>query len=136
MASGVGRARGAESHSAAPPAPTTCRDSLVSSWPMPKRLLCALVLLPALTACNGSSGERLSAILDLEGDADAGASFYSANCSVCHGSDAGGGSGPAIAGEARDVVVEAMLEGPDQMPSFSGQDDQDLADVATFVSGL
>jgi hypothetical protein len=37
---------------------------------------------------------------------------------------------------AQDVLVEAALSGPGQMPSFTNLENQELADISTFVSGL
>ena len=87
-------------------------------------------------ACNGADGSRIAAILELEGDASTGAGLFSSNCSTCHGADAGGSNGPSIAGLPQDVIVEATLSGPGPMPNFSDLENQELADISTFVSGL
>lgn len=46
-----------------------------------------------------------------DGPAD-GAALYASNCASCHGSDGGGGAGPALGGGA---VVEAYPDAADQV---------------------
>lgn len=99
-------------------------------------ILCTLSL--TVTGCDddGIDAERFSAIVDLQGDATAGESLYTSDCAGCHGAAGEGGSAPAIAGEEPDESIEASLEGPDDMPKFDHWTDQELADVAQFVSEL
>ena len=102
-------------------------------------LFCALTTLSLMVmGCDeqGMDAERFSAIVELQGDAAAGESRYASDCAGCHGADARGGSGPDIAGEETDESIEASLEGPDDMPKFDHWTDQELADVAQFVSDL
>ncbi len=88
-----------------------------------------------LSGCK-ADGERLSEILELNGDVVAGGTFFAANCATCHGADATGGGAPNIAGIPIDVTVEAALSGPGGMPSFGESSDQELADVAAYVNSL
>ena len=88
-----------------------------------------------LSGCK-ADGQRLSEILELEGDIVAGGTFFAANCATCHGADATGGGGPNIVGTNVDVVVEATLAGPGAMPAFGESSDQELADVAAYVNSL
>ncbi len=85
---------------------------------------------------QGIDTERFSAIVELEGEAAVGESLYASDCAGCHGADGRGGSAPSIAGEETDESIEASLEGPDDMPKFDHWTDQELADVAQFVSEL
>jgi mono/diheme cytochrome c family protein len=104
---------------------------------MRRLLVLTALLLPTLPACaDGVDSQRLAEILELEGDVASGGDFYAGNCLSCHGADAAGGSAPAIAGATKDTVVEAALEGPDVMPKFTSSENQELADVATYVSSL
>lgn len=89
-----------------------------------------------LQGCLGFDEQRLADILDLEGDLEAGQTFYDTNCATCHAADGSGGTGPNIQGRARDVVVEATLVGPEVMPNFESRSDQDLADVSVYVGSL
>ena len=94
-----------------------------------------LALSFALSACK-ADGQRLSEILELEGDVASGGDFFSSNCATCHGVDAAGGGAPDIRGREVDVVAEAALSGPGAMPSFSDSSDQEIADVAAYVNSL
>lgn len=110
---------------------------MLKFWRMNKRDSTPIVVLAFLFAgCSESGGQRLSDIVALDGDPTAGAQFYADECETCHGTDATGGSSKGIAGEPEDVVVEATLEGPGAMPSFTSASDQELADVAAFVASL
>lgn len=87
--------------------------------------------------CGASANEdRITAIESLTGDVMNGASLFSANCVVCHGSSGMGISGPELTGVDRAEAIDTMLEGPDEMPSYSNLTDQQLADLAAFVVGL
>lgn len=90
----------------------------------------------ALTPACDDNGARLADILKLDASAADGGSYFAQNCVSCHGADGGGTTGPNIMGRDADVVVEAALAGPKSMPSFSSASDQELADVAAFVSEL
>ncbi|MDO8210586.1 PQQ-binding-like beta-propeller repeat protein [Conexibacter sp. CPCC 206217] len=74
------------------------------------------------------------------GDADAGRSIFTSNCSVCHGlTGRGGNGGPdltAIA-EAKQMpaVIRQVTEGGGGMPAFGGQlTNDEIANVAAYVT--
>lgn len=103
--------------------------------------LCAVVgTLSALTAGCSKTPERVRAVEALTGDAKTGAALYQANCSSCHGPD--GRSGTArrnAAGTAKSDTSEAlttMIDGEDEMPSFSNLQDQELADIIAYLKTL
>jgi mono/diheme cytochrome c family protein len=90
-------------------------------------------------ACDGAQveGDRVDAILALEGDPVAGEAQYQANCATCHASDGSGGSGPAIAGwDDPPEFVEVVVGGDGTMPAFGSLLDQDIADMLAFVEAL
>ncbi len=72
-----------------------------------------------------------------QGVATRGASVFAANCAGCHGADATGGVGPALAGSGleADEVAAVVAAGRGVMPAaiVSGQD---AADVAAYVATL
>lgn len=89
--------------------------------------------------CDGGKdgGSRTDDILALEGDAVIGADTYAANCESCHGVDAAGGIGPALAGFGEDTeFVEVVLSGEEDMPSFESLPDQDIADILAYCKSL
>lgn len=97
------------------------------------------VVLCTAVACDGGGGseDRATTILGLTGDAANGETVYADNCATCHGADATGGIGPAIAGKELDEIVETSLVGVgDEMPAFDTLADQDIADLAAYVNGL
>jgi mono/diheme cytochrome c family protein len=89
-----------------------------------------------LLAC-GKPDPRVEDILALEGEATSGEALYSANCSSCHGADASGGSGPNLIEEVeegeQEEMIEVILEGEGEMPSFSDLEDQDIADILAWI---
>ena len=101
-------------------------------------LVITTLLLLFLAACGEDSGssDRLASVSSLTGDTSSGKSLYSAQCASCHGATGTGGSGPAVTGEDETETIEAMLNGPDEMPTFTGLSDQQLADLAAFVVSL
>lgn len=71
------------------------------------------------------------------GDAERGKAVFAASCAGCHGADASGGVGPALAGSgltASDVVA-VVAAGRGVMPAGLGED-QDADDVASYVASL
>ena len=83
---------------------------------------------------DGSTAvDRTAEIASLATDTVNGEAYYQANCSVCHGPNGEGVSGPALSGEVLEDVIDVVLEGPGSMPSFDDRPDQDLADVAAYV---
>ncbi|NLT43796.1 MAG: cytochrome c [Anaerolineae bacterium] len=78
---------------------------------------------------------------DAEGDPAYGAELFARNgCSGCHGAQAGGGGGPALAGRGLDVefVLEKVRAGPGGMPAFSSDTifDSDVYDIVAWLSTL
>jgi len=70
-------------------------------------------------------------------DAAHGASLYSTNCSACHGADASGGLGPALAGSTLDRTI--VRNGTDTgMPVFGADklSDADLDDIDAWLTSL
>ena len=107
--------------------------------------LLAAVLLAAvpLAGCGGggdgdeSSGPPPQQVVD-QGDPAKGQEVFAQNCAACHGGDGGGGSGPALAGDAEatdpQLVVDQIRNGGGGMPSFGDRlSAQELADVSAFV---
>ena len=100
-------------------------------------LLSALILLAACgdKSESGTAVDRTADILALTGDATAGETTYTGNCSGCHSADgAGSDSFPALTDATfSEDSVNTVLEGAGSMPSFSGLEDQDIADVLAYV---
>ena len=73
----------------------------------------------------------------VQGDAARGDAVFAASCAGCHGADASGGSGPALAGSGLTAaeVAEVVASGQGAMPPgiVSGQE---AADVAAYVATL
>jgi mono/diheme cytochrome c family protein len=73
------------------------------------------------------------------GDAEAGASVFAENCSVCHGSDGhGGNGGPDLRtmpkAKTEEGAVEQVTEGGGGMPPFGGTlSEEEIQNVAAFV---
>lgn len=103
-------------------------------------LLGALALLVA--ACgdkddSGAAGDRASDILALTGDAAAGETVYTGNCSGCHGADgAGSDSFPSLVGvTASEGTINTVLDGISgtAMGSYASLSDQDIADLFAHI---
>lgn len=78
---------------------------------------------------------------DIAGDAAAGQAVYAAQCAACHGAQAEGGFGPALAGAgiAEDAAQFAKIvrEGTTGgMPPFPQLTDKDLADMRAYLLQL
>jgi len=103
-------------------------------------LLTALLLVAP--ACDNGDDEgsadpnRKSAIRALQGDATNGETLYQEQCAACHAANGSGGSGPRISGQGLDQTINAMLVGPDEMPTYDHFEDQELADIAQYVAEL
>jgi mono/diheme cytochrome c family protein len=71
------------------------------------------------------------------GDATRGATTFATSCAGCHGADASGGAGPALAGSGltAEEVASVVASGRGAMPAgiVTGQD---AADVAAYVASL
>lgn len=104
------------------------------------RLAAASLLTVVLVACGGtdstSTDTRAETVAGLEGSSTTGQTLYSAQCAACHGASGGGGTAPALGGADELESIEAMLSGPDDMPTFTALTDQQLADIAAFVAAL
>ena len=96
-------------------------------------LLLSLPLL--LTACSGGADDTAA---ELVGDATAGATVYSANCTGCHGADGLGDTAPALADIAAEFddaqLAEIVVNGTDEgMPAFPQLSEQEVADVVAYL---
>ncbi|MEQ1566653.1 MAG: cytochrome c [Myxococcota bacterium] len=94
--------------------------------------------------CNGGAeDDRVTLILDLEGDPANGATVYTGNCALCHmesglgTNDPTPGSGPDLtevaAGNDDVALVEVILSGKEAMPAFDSLADQDIADLVAYI---
>jgi hypothetical protein len=68
-----------------------------------------------------------------DGDADAGAAVFAANCAVCHADDGTGDIGPNIRGEDEEDVWD-HISGHEGHTTFSALTEQDAADIAAFLA--
>lgn len=71
------------------------------------------------------------------GDPQRGKAVFAATCAGCHGADASGGVGPALAGSGLTAseVVAVVAAGRGVMPAGLVEG-QDAADVASYVASL
>jgi cytochrome c oxidase subunit 2 len=102
------------------------------------RALISLAFLAALTACKGGEDPRVTEILDLTGDATAGATVYASACADCHGAEGEGDIGPALTehmGHHPDAeIVEIVLDGRSGMTAFETLlTPQEIADLLAFL---
>lgn len=106
-----------------------------------------VALFGVVGACGGAEEplvgeERVEAVLELDGHADAGSDVYDARCAQCHGGDGSGMDGELdlggvdLRGVDREGVVRAVVTPGEGMLSFATLPDQDIADVAVFASAL
>jgi len=67
-----------------------------------------------------------------------GASLYASNCAGCHGANAQGGAGPALAGISEsNRVIDIILNGGSTMPGFGGSlSDADVSNILAWLGGL
>ncbi len=89
------------------------------------------------SGCAGSSSDEATDVSDgLVGDAAAGATLFTNNCSFCHGADGGGGSGPSLIDLVPTLedadITGTITEGQGNMPAID-LDDQELADVLAYL---
>ena len=99
-----------------------------------------MLLFSIFLACgdgHSHDDEDFAHIMELESNIDRGAELYSENCSSCHGENAEGGTGPDLVGTEIGHVVEAIQEGVGyDMPSFPELEDQDIADIFSYLQSL
>lgn len=97
-----------------------------------------------IIACNKepTDQDRIDAILKLVGEAPRGAEPYATSCASCHGADGSAVlgefalSGPELRGVAMERVIEVVVAPPEGMLTFDTMPDQEIADIAIYVSGL
>lgn len=95
----------------------------------------------AMFACTGEepvdsdtdpvdpNAARIADIADMTGDATAGQIAWDARCESCHA-----GMAPVFADLSAESVIEAIIVGPESMPSLGGLADQEIADIAAYVA--
>lgn len=97
-----------------------------------------MLLLLSLLACADDA--RVTDILALTPDNDAGATLYTESCSGCHGADATGGSGPDLTEHLSHhtdaELLDVIVYGDGGMPAYEAWPDQDLADVMGHLRSL
>ena len=84
-------------------------------------------------------GDRYDEIIQLEGDPVVGQFIYEGNCVSCHGAEGEGVSGPALTERVAVLtsteILQAIDEGPGDMPAFDGEfDDQEMADLLEYLT--
>lgn len=90
--------------------------------------------LAALLAETGQAKE-----VSLSGEAAEGHELYvQVGCSACHGQNAEGGLGPALAGHTREQVLRQVRSPIGQMPPFPPErlSDEDLEKIAAYIVSL
>ncbi|NPV09773.1 MAG: c-type cytochrome [Anaerolineae bacterium] len=74
------------------------------------------------------------------GDPEIGVVVFRQNCSGCHGTQAGGGIGPTLAGTGLpfETVLEKVRTGPSDMPAFPPEQvsDEDVAHILAWLQSL
>jgi mono/diheme cytochrome c family protein len=98
------------------------------------------VLLVACVACDDGSAasDEVNAVLDLTGDATAGADVFAGSCgaSTCHAADGSGGDGvdlrEHVPEHSDEQLVELMIHGEGEMPA-TGLSAQETADVLAYL---
>jgi mono/diheme cytochrome c family protein len=90
-----------------------------------------------------NAGDRadVSSALEIEGDAELGASVFAANCASCHGRDGRGGFGPSLRSGTFNYrftderIAQQVRQGGGRMPGFDASriTDQDLAGLIAFI---
>lgn len=114
-------------------------------------LAAALVITALVAGCGGGGDTTTTAApettlspdttgVSTTGGAADGAAIFATNCSVCHGAQGQGGTGPDLRplGDAdRDRVVQQVINGGSAMPSFGGSlSAAEIDAVAAYVLTL
>lgn len=110
------------------------------------RTLCTLALATTLLGCPGgdptettdpTDTNRTEDILGLTGAPASGATLYTDNCASCHAADGSGGIGPdlslVVPPMSEENLVDLLLDGSGSMPSSASLEDQQLADIVSYV---
>lgn len=103
------------------------------------KALLATLLTATLWACGSSSGDsdRAATISALTGNAADGKANYESTCATCHGSDGKSGSeGRNITSVSKDEAIDQILNGGGSMPAYDDFSDQEIADLAAYVTSL
>lgn len=92
-----------------------------------------------LPACGPS--ERAQAISQLNGNASNGEQFYTEYCKNCHAADGRGGPRGVDLIKHRShhddaELIDQIIEGGGNMPSFGYLDDQVIADIISYIHSL
>lgn len=94
-----------------------------------KRVFVAVVAAGILTACTAQVGEDAT-----------GEQIYESICARCHGSDLGGGVGPALgpgsdaASQPDEFLITTITRGRGRMPSFSATlNDEQILRVVDYL---
>lgn len=128
------RPRGVHSH----------RFSIVEAVSSPTLRSRVVLLVCVVLLAGACSSEPPEVPLGPDGEADeelaVGRQVWGANCSNCHGSDGGGGTGPRLAGrvaeEFPDIAdqVDVIRNGRSGMPSFHGRlSEREVEAVARYT---
>lgn len=90
---------------------------------------------------NAGDRPNVSSVLDIEGDAELGATVFANNCASCHGRDGRGGFGPNLRSGTfnyrftNERIAQQVRQGSGSMPGFEASriSDQDLAGLIAFI---
>lgn len=108
-----------------------------------------VVLAMGMAACSGDEGkdgDRVDAVLALDGDAAAGKTVFEANCVSCHAASGLGVDDPTAPGIGQNLTeasgetdadaefADIIINGKEQMIAFGDTlDDQQIADVIAYI---
>lgn len=92
------------------------------------------------TGCGGGQAARASQLATVDGDADAAAPVFAANCAGCHGPEGRGKKGSPdltsdhVRGMSKEKIARVILGGDGPMPGFA--DKLDDAQVASLIAWI